>query len=169
MASLNEDEFLGNRKVRSEADKRVYILVAPRGLGSSENNYTSWSFSGSTSGIGKDGNNICDEEITPDFSYDSCNDKDIAKNSCSWTHCQLAGDSDVEDLGDVEFAVALVAEVASKLCVWIPTRSSPPVDRTAACSPGNWVSCHFCHTARGLSRYRFIIDFAPILKKVLNK
>jgi hypothetical protein len=46
----NEDEFLGNRKVRSEADKRVYILVAPRGLGSSENNYNSWSFSGSTSG-----------------------------------------------------------------------------------------------------------------------
>jgi poly(3-hydroxybutyrate) depolymerase len=113
----NENEFLSNRKVRSEADKRGYILVAPRGLGSSENNYNSWSFSGSTSGIAGDNANICDTSITPDYSYTSCKDEKIAQNSCSWTHCQLVGPGDAEDLGDVEFAVDLVAEVASKLCV----------------------------------------------------
>ncbi|MCJ7558040.1 MAG: alpha/beta hydrolase-fold protein, partial [Gammaproteobacteria bacterium] len=45
----NENEFLGSKTVTSLADKRGYILVAPRGLGSGapDNSYNSWSFSGS--------------------------------------------------------------------------------------------------------------------------
>ena len=109
----NEDAFIGNRKVRSEADKRGYILVAPRGIGSEypDDNPRSWSFSGSTTGIDGVGANICDDSITPDYSYPSCNDKDIAKNTCSWTHCQY------ENSNDVEFAVALVQVIADQMCV----------------------------------------------------
>jgi polyhydroxybutyrate depolymerase len=113
----NEDEFLSSKSVRSLADKRGYILVAPRGLGSSENNNNTWSFSGSSSGIAGGGGDICDTNITPDYTYKSCADKRIAQNTCSWTHCQLADPGDAEESGDVEFAVALVNEVASKLCV----------------------------------------------------
>lgn len=104
----NENEFLGNRKVRSEADRRGYILVAPRGLGSGapDQSFNSWSFSGSTSGMDGDGGKICDDAVTPDYSYASC--EKIAKNSCSWTQCQQ---------DDVAFAVALVKQIEKNLCV----------------------------------------------------
>ncbi|MFC1695102.1 alpha/beta hydrolase family esterase [Pseudomonadota bacterium] len=103
----NEDEFLRNRTVRSEADKRGYILVAPRGLGSGapDDSYNSWSFSGSTTGLAGDEGAICGDG-TPDYSYDSCTG--TAENTCSWTHCQ-------DD--DVAFAVALVEEIKAELCV----------------------------------------------------
>ena len=107
----NESEFIGNRKVRSEADKRGYILVAPRGLGSGaeDESYNSWSFSGSTTGIDGSGvpaSPICDFNITPDYSYPSCDG--IKKNTCSWTHCQQ---------DDVEFVKALISEIGKNLCV----------------------------------------------------
>lgn len=98
--------------MRSLADQRGYILVAPRGLGSGDpdNNYNSWTFSGSDTGVGPgpDFLPICDDSITPDYSYNSCNLLGVAKNGCSWTQCQ----SD-----DVAFAVALVQEVKAQLCV----------------------------------------------------
>jgi poly(3-hydroxybutyrate) depolymerase len=104
----NENEFLGNRTVRSEADKRGYILVAPRGLGSGspDNSYNSWSFSGSTTGLDGDNGKICDDSITPDYSYNSC--AEVKDNSCSWTQCTA---------NDVEFAVALVEEIKASLCI----------------------------------------------------
>jgi poly(3-hydroxybutyrate) depolymerase len=104
----NENAFLGNRKVRSEADKRGYILVAPRGLGSGapDQNYNSWSFSGSTTGLDGNGDKICDDGITPDYSYLSC--EEVKQNTCSWTQCQQ---------NDVDFALALVEEIGENLCV----------------------------------------------------
>lgn len=106
----NENEFIGDRTVRSEADKRGYILVAPRGLGSEspDNNYNSWSFSGSTTGLDGDSGPICDYTITPDYRYQSCKTSGTAKNTCSWTHCPA---------NDVEFVVALVEEIKAKLCI----------------------------------------------------
>jgi len=104
----NENEFLNNKTVREEADRRGYILVAPIGLGSGapDNTYNSWSFSGSTTGIDGHSRPICDNSLTPDYSYESC--AGIKKNSCSWTQCQA---------DDVDFAVALVGEVKANLCV----------------------------------------------------
>ena len=106
----NENEIIGNRKVRSESDKRGYIVVAPRGLGSGapDNSNNSWTFSGSDTGLAGDEGAICDDSITPDYSYPSCRDEGIAQNTCSWTHCQQ---------NDVDFALALVDEVKANLCV----------------------------------------------------
>jgi poly(3-hydroxybutyrate) depolymerase len=104
----DENAFLGEHTVRQEADQRGYILVAPRGIGSGapDNSYNSWSFSGSTTGIDGDSNAICDDSLTPDYSYDSC--AKTRKNTCSWTQCQA---------DDVDFAIALVEEMKSRLCV----------------------------------------------------
>jgi len=106
----NENEFLGSKSVTRLADKRGYILVAPRGLGAGapDHSNNSWSFSGSTTGLDGDGGSICDTSITPKYSYPSCNQKGIAKNTCSWTQCQA---------DDVDFAVALVDHVNENLCV----------------------------------------------------
>lgn len=119
----NEDEFIQENEVRAEADKRGYILLAPRGLGSGEPDQgnNSWTFSGSGTGLDGDGVNpavtgdseaICDATlstgITPDYRYPSCVDKGIAKNTCAWTQCQQS---------DVDFVVALVAEAGKNLCV----------------------------------------------------
>lgn len=113
----DENEFLGDKDVTTLADQRGYIVVAPRGLGSTvpDANPNSWSFRGSTTGLAgstKGGalhppaGAICDTARTPNFTYPSC--KNIARNSCSWTQCQA---------DDVAFALALVHEVESKLCV----------------------------------------------------
>jgi poly(3-hydroxybutyrate) depolymerase len=113
----NENEFLNDRSVRAEANARGYILAAPRGLGSGapDSSFNSWSFSGSTTGLDGDGINsevpedtaaICDDAVTADYSYASCDG--IAVNSCSWTHCQ-------DD--DVDFAVAMVEYIGENLCV----------------------------------------------------
>jgi polyhydroxybutyrate depolymerase len=123
----NENEFIGNRKVRAEADKRGYILVAPRGLGSGDldQSYNSWTFSGSDTGLDGDDVNpgvagdteaICDATLedgtgtTPDYHYPSCAQEGnvIAQNTCSWTQCQQS---------DVDFVVDLVAKVGENLCV----------------------------------------------------
>jgi poly(3-hydroxybutyrate) depolymerase len=116
----DENEFLGDKKVTTLADQRGYIIVAPRGLGSSapDSNPNSWSFRGSTTGLAAtrdDGTPhmprtpagaICDPALTPDYTYASC--KHIARNTCSWTQCQA---------DDVAFTIALVHEIESKLCV----------------------------------------------------
>jgi polyhydroxybutyrate depolymerase len=116
----DENEFLGDKNVTTLADERGYIVVAPRGLGSAapDSNPNSWSFRGSTTGLagtaedrashrpGTAAAAICNAARTPDFTYPSC--KSIARNTCSWTQCQA---------DDVAFALALVKEVESKLCV----------------------------------------------------
>ena len=77
-----------------------------------------WSFRGSTTGLagttedsdshttGAAAPAICNVARTPNFTYPSC--KNVARNTCSWTHCQA---------DDVAFALALVKEIESKLCV----------------------------------------------------
>jgi polyhydroxybutyrate depolymerase len=116
----DEREFLANQHVTRLSDKRGYILVVPRGLGSTgaDSNRNSWSFRGSTTGLagagaagtaqapGRAAGAICDPARTPDFTYPSC--RNVARNSCSWTQCQA---------DDVAFAVALVHEIESRVCV----------------------------------------------------
>jgi polyhydroxybutyrate depolymerase len=106
----DENEFLGDEHVTRLANKRGYIVVAPRGLGSAgpDSNRNSWSFRGSTTGLAgtAEAAAICDAARTPDFTYPSC--RNVARNTCSWTHCQA---------DDVAFTVALVHEVESRLCV----------------------------------------------------
>ena len=113
----NENEILQFAEIAAMADQHAYILVAPRGLGSGapDNNYNSWSFSGSNTGLDGDDSNpdvpgdtvaICDPVKTPDYRYASC--ANVAANSCAWTHCQA---------DDVDFTLALVEEISSKLCV----------------------------------------------------
>ena len=111
----NENEFLGKKSITSLADKRGYILVAPRGLGSGEpdHSYNSWSFSGSTTGLdgyAGDGK-ICGGD-TPNYRYQSCLEKEVENepgyNTCSWTQCQA---------DDIDFTVALVEHIKKQLCV----------------------------------------------------
>jgi len=113
----NEDEFAANKMITEEADRRGYILVAPRGIGSGDpdNKANSWTFSGSATGLDGDGTNsliagdtdaICDHGMTEDYSYGSC--AASKSNTCSWTHCQA---------DDVDFAVSLVQEIKAKFCV----------------------------------------------------
>ncbi len=113
----NEDEFLGSADVRDEAEAHGYIVAAPLGLGSGQpdRSWSSWAFSGSTTGLDGDGTNaevpddtpdICDDDATTDYNYPSC--EGVADNGCSWTHCQA---------DDVDFALTLVAELEAGLCV----------------------------------------------------
>lgn len=104
----NASEFLGSSAVTDEADARGYVVVAPVGLGSGnpDRSWNSWSFRGSTTGIGGDGQAICDDAATTDYAYDSCDG--IADNGCSWTHCQ-------DD--DVDFVRELVALTSENLCI----------------------------------------------------
>ena len=114
----NEDEFLTDSAVISEAGARGYILVAPRGLGSGlpDKSKNSWTFRGSATGLDGDGVNpkvpgdtpaICDAAITPEYLYPSCQ-AGTARNSCSWTQCR-------DD--DVDFTLALVRHIETRLCI----------------------------------------------------
>jgi polyhydroxybutyrate depolymerase len=103
----DENEFLGDRNVTALADRRGYIVVAPRGLGSAapDSNRNSWSFRGSMTGLAGAGA-ICDPTRTANYTYPSC--RNIARNTCSWTQCQA---------DDVAFTLTLVNEIESRLCV----------------------------------------------------
>jgi poly(3-hydroxybutyrate) depolymerase len=109
----DENEFLANSTVRREANKRGYILVAPKGLGSGapDDSNNSWSFSGSTTGLDGDGGNgvsgaVCNYNMTATYTYPSCSG--VAQNSCAWSQCQQ---------DDVAFTVALVEYISSKMCI----------------------------------------------------
>lgn len=109
----DENEFLDIPVVEHLASRRGYILVAPRGLGSGQpdQHLNSWTFRGSATGVDGYGGVICDGEETRDYSYLSCRESGVAKNSCSWTHCQGAAAT------DVPFALALLEEVAEQWCI----------------------------------------------------
>jgi poly(3-hydroxybutyrate) depolymerase len=112
----NEHEFLKHRVVTEELDRRGWILIAPLGLGPEDGKRfrPSWSFSGSTTGLAGPSANqvsgpggpltICDEALTPDYTYPSCHS--IAKSTCSWTHC-------LDD--DIDFVLALIEEAKKRL------------------------------------------------------
>jgi polyhydroxybutyrate depolymerase len=116
----DENEFLRDRNVTTLADRRGYIVVAPRGLGSAapDANRNSWSFRGSTTGLAGPNEDvasdtrettagaICDPARTPNYTYPSC--KNLAHNTCSWTQCQV---------DDVAFTMRLVTEIESRLCI----------------------------------------------------
>ena len=113
----DQNEFLDNETVQSELNEHNYIMISPLGLGSQEPGgfYSSWSFSGSTTGLDGDGINsavpndsdaICNANVTPNYTYPSC--QSVAENSCSWTHC-------LDD--DISFVARLVAEAKENLCI----------------------------------------------------
>lgn len=108
----DESEFLDEPGVAAEANRRGYVLVAPRGVGSGppDGRRNSWTFRGSASGVVDGGAKplpICDVDRTPDYTYPSCRTGQ-AVNTCSWTQCQ----SD-----DVGFARALIAHIEKSLCI----------------------------------------------------
>lgn len=107
----DENEFLADTVVTGEADKRGFILVAARGVGSGapDKNYNSWTFRGSATGIGGDGTPICSGAET-NYAYASCGPvgQGIAQNGCSWTQCQT---------DDAAFVMDLIAEVGRSACI----------------------------------------------------
>jgi len=111
--SGDENDYLDEPLVREEADRRGYILLAPRGIGSEapDGRNNSWTFRGSASGLDAEGADTCNDDLTRDYVYPSCLDAGIAKNGCSWTHCQGKG------ADDVDFTLALIDKVSGKLCV----------------------------------------------------
>ena len=104
----DESEFLQFDPVIEAAGQRGYALVAPRGLGDGEpdRHNSSWTFSGSDTGLDGNGGPICNAEITPDYRYSSC--AGTAANSCSWTQCQQ---------DDVAFTLALLEHLNEQICV----------------------------------------------------
>lgn len=108
----DENSILGDPVVTETASAEGYILVAPRGVGSEggDDNYNSWTFRGSATGLDGDGGNICDDAATGDYHYASCEPlgTGVAQNTCSWTQCQT---------DDVAFVGALIDEVGAMLCV----------------------------------------------------
>jgi poly(3-hydroxybutyrate) depolymerase len=106
----DENDFLDSADVTAEADRRGYVLLAPRGLGAGppDNRPNSWSFRGSTSGLDGEGRAICDDRVTPDYRYPSCIDRGVARNGCAWTQCQA---------DDIGFTLALVELARTQLCI----------------------------------------------------
>jgi polyhydroxybutyrate depolymerase len=107
----DENEFLSDPIVTAEADRLGFVLVAARGMGSEapDNSYNSWTFDGSATGIGNDGQPICSGAET-NYAYPSCGPvgEGVAQNGCSWTQCQ----SD-----DVAFVSALIDQIAATACI----------------------------------------------------
>ena len=106
----DENEFLADPVVTGEADRLGFLLVAPRGVGSEapDMSYNSWTFDGSATGIGKDGQPICSGDIN--YAYPSCGPvgEGVAQNGCSWTQCQT---------DDVAFVGALIDEIGKTACI----------------------------------------------------
>jgi poly(3-hydroxybutyrate) depolymerase len=116
----DENEFLADSNVTLLADQRGYIVVAPRGLGSTppDSSRNSWSFRGSTTGLAGPSDDVgphapetlpkavCDSARTPNYTYPSC--RTVARNTCAWTQCQA---------DDVAFTITLLTEIESRLCV----------------------------------------------------
>jgi len=108
----DESEFLGDPTVVAEADRRGYVVVAPRGIGSGppDRSNNSWTFRGSATGViaaGASRTATCDTSMTPDYTYPSCRGK-RALNTCSWTQCQ-------DD--DVGFIRTLIEHLESTVCI----------------------------------------------------
>ena len=90
----DENDFLAAPGVIDEANARGIILVAPRGLSDADgdvatvwNDTNSWTFRGSSSGLSGDAAKICDDAVTPNYNYSSCEGGLGNDNSCAWTHC----------------------------------------------------------------------------------
>jgi len=139
----NEDEFAANEMVTEEADRRGYILIAPRGIGSGDPDHkaNSWTFSGSATGLDGDGANsrvdgdtdaICDHGMTQDYSYGSC--AASKSNTCSWTHCQADG-----RIARLMMSILRLAwcKRSRQGFVWMPAGYSRWVVPMVECIPGN--------------------------------
>ncbi|MDM7931546.1 hypothetical protein [Tabrizicola sp.] len=107
----DENAFLDVPVVTAEADLKGFYLAAARGVGSEggDESYNSWTFSGSATGIGGDGQPICSGAET-NYSYKSCGPlgEGVAQNGCSWTQCQT---------DDAAFVSTLIAEIGKSACI----------------------------------------------------
>ncbi|MEL6641111.1 MAG: hypothetical protein AAFP98_07330 [Pseudomonadota bacterium] len=99
------DSILDQRVVPVWFARRRTIIVAPQGLGTTEDRPASWTFPGSATGLDGDGVNqsvpgdtatICDPADLTDEVYPSCDG--TAQNTCAWTQCQADDMAFVEDL-----------------------------------------------------------------------
>jgi poly(3-hydroxybutyrate) depolymerase len=111
----DENEFLSDPVVTSEADRLGFILVAPRGVGTDapDNSFNSWTFDGSATGIGGDGQPICsgaETDAKTNYAYASCGPEGtgVAQNGCSWTQCQT---------DDLAFVQTLIDEIGKTACI----------------------------------------------------
>ena len=113
------DSLLDYRVVRRQANAAGAIVVAPVGLGPSEDRPSSWTFPGSATGLDGDGINagvpgdsafICNPAVLEDETYPSCGPvgSGTAQSICSWTQCQT---------DDVAFVDALLDEIEATHCV----------------------------------------------------
>ena len=107
----DENAFLDKAIVTAEADRLGFVLVAARGVGSGsgDESYNSWTFKGSATGVGGDGQPICSGSET-NYAYKSCGPvgDGVAKNGCSWTQCQT---------DDAAFVLDMIAEVGKSACI----------------------------------------------------
>lgn len=93
--------YTTDSRLKHLADKHNYVIVAPDGQ-AGENELLSWSFSGSSDGIGSDGKSVttCNEDAVggidgrSDYCEASCAP---CKSKCGWTHCL---DDDVQFVQD---------------------------------------------------------------------
>lgn len=89
-----------------ESDYHGYVVVAPDALGPNQDYWASWSFLGSTNGLGQNGEvTTCDTEQGGNYCNPSCGN---CPNRCGWTQCQ-------DD--DVQFVADLIAELPNYVCV----------------------------------------------------
>lgn len=96
--------------MRRATDRADAIVIAPLGLGASEDRPSSWTFPGSATGIDGHGAATCDPSVITDETYPSCGPvgTGTAQNICSWTQCQS------DDMG---FVTALLDHAEATLCI----------------------------------------------------
>jgi poly(3-hydroxybutyrate) depolymerase len=102
-------DWTQDRDMQSLADSYKYVIVAPDGLGENEGMCNSWSFRGSTEGLGRPVTEAASNTTTrvatcdttmeePNNCYPSCASSGVCQNRCSWTQCQ---DDDVQLVYDL--------------------------------------------------------------------
>ena len=107
----DENAFLDVGVVTAEADRHGFVLAAARGLGSAggDDNYNSFSFRGSVTGLGGDGQPIC-SGLETNYAYKSCGTigEGVAQNGCSWTQCQA---------DDASLVTAMIENIGKSECI----------------------------------------------------
>jgi len=91
----NGNSFINNGQAQKFANKYNFVLISANGLKGNFSEYNSWSFKGSTDGLGQNGDVTSCVEYSgrPDYCSSTCD----CLNECGWTHCL---DDDVQFVHD---------------------------------------------------------------------
>jgi len=91
----NGNSFINNGQAQKFANKYNFVLISANGLKGNFFEYNSWSFKGSTDGLGQNGDVTSCVEYSgrPDYCSSTCD----CLNECGWTHCL---DDDVQFVHD---------------------------------------------------------------------